>query len=154
MRNTASKSENTAVPSQPGMPANKVQVPDAVNVAAQSNSERRAILKTLQNRKKWPTTKPMIHPAHKPCDPATNAPALPHKRTTASKAEIRKPGLNGRSGMVFGKSDCRPGIYKRVVKRAVEWAPAHWPPRIFGGRTRVGFVWKSNRVTIHSLSGR
>jgi len=94
IKTTVSTSEHAMVPVHPGMLVNNLAAVNTMNVAPQINSRHRDILKTLQNRKKCPTTNPMMNPAHQMRDPTTNVPITPKSRIVVSNREIRNPGEN------------------------------------------------------------
>ena len=57
---TVNTIDDENVTAQPGKPVVSVITDKHENIAAQSNSGGRDILKTLQKRKKWPTTNVII----------------------------------------------------------------------------------------------
>jgi hypothetical protein len=67
--------------------------------------------KTLQNRKKCPTTKAITKPSHHVRDQKSNEPRAPDTSKSASNAENRNPGLN--SGIGIGIIDTLNRIRRR-----------------------------------------
>ena len=101
MRKTVSASDPATVPTHPGTPVNKVPPVNAINVAAQINSGRRRILKTLQKnkKKKCPTAKPTVstyHPTRIPATLKMSQIAPPQE----SSASIPKSGTPGKSDVL------------------------------------------------------
>src|ERR1019366_1449437 len=66
--------------------ASKTKAPD------HANSKGRARRNTLQNRKKWASTKPTTKPPHQVMKPSASAPIVPTTSIKTSVKDSRKPG--------------------------------------------------------------
>ncbi len=86
--------EIVMVAAQPGNPVKIVTPERAIKIPAQINSNRREILNTLQNKKKWPTANTIAKLAGQNVLPSAIEPIIPTTSTMASRNDQRKPGAN------------------------------------------------------------
>src|SRR5262245_3264880 len=94
-------SESAAVMDQPSLSVSTVGTASARNVPAHKSSNGRASRITLQNRKKWPTTKPITIPHHPTSVEAPIAAIRPTTIIAASRLENLNPGENLRVCVVL-----------------------------------------------------
>src|SRR5689334_5065576 len=96
---TVIASEIAIVVVQAGWPETIVNRPRTMKMAAHKNSSARETRKTLQNKKKCPTTNAITKPFHQSRCQAQTEPTAPNNNSTASNAERRKPGLKSGDGI-------------------------------------------------------